>query len=214
MRRWRHEQARRPLYPCSTDGQTVENQLRDLQSISDRLGWTVVAIYRDEGISGAKGRDQRPGFDQMLRGVARKEFDILAAWSVDRLGRSLQHLVTFLAEINARCVDLYLHTQGLDTSTPAGRALFGMLSVFAEFERAILVDRVKAGVNRARAHGKHCGRPPLPSAKAEAICKLLGTGMSLAQIAKKVGVGVATVHRVKQTMTTNGNPDPADQHAA
>ena len=76
----------------STDGQTVENQLRDLQSISDRLGWTVVAIYRDEGISGAKGRDQRPGFDQMLRGVARKEFDIIAAWSVDRLGRSLQEV--------------------------------------------------------------------------------------------------------------------------
>ena len=183
----------------STDGQTVENQRQELQAVADRLGWTVVAIFSDQGISGAKGRDQRPGFDQMLRGVARKEFDIIAAWSVDRLGRSLQHLVTFLNEINARCVDLYLHTQGLDTSTPAGRALFGMLSVFSEFERAILVDRVKAGVNRAKAQGKHCGRPPLPSAKAEAIRKLLGTGMSLAQIAKKVGVGVATVHRVKQT---------------
>jgi DNA invertase Pin-like site-specific DNA recombinase len=150
----------------STDGQTVENQLRELQAVADRLGWTVVATFSDQGISGAKGRDQRPGFDQMLKGVARKEFDIIATWSVDRLGRSLQHLVTFLAEINARCVDLYLHTQGLDTSTPAGRALFGMLSVFSEFERAILVDRVKAGVNRAKAQGKHCGRrrsrPPKP----------------------------------------------------
>jgi DNA invertase Pin-like site-specific DNA recombinase len=198
----------------STDGQTVENQRQELQAVADRLGWTVVATFSDQGISGAKGRDQRPGFDQMLKGVARKEFDIIATWSVDRLGRSLQHLVTFLAEINARCVDLYLHTQGLDTSTPAGRALFGMLSVFSEFERAILVDRVKAGVNRAKAQGKHCGRPPLPSAKAEAIRKLLGTGMSLAQIAKKVGVGVATVHRVKQTVTVNDNADPADWHAA
>jgi DNA invertase Pin-like site-specific DNA recombinase len=183
----------------STDGQTVENQRRELQAVADRLGWIVVATFSDQGISGAKGRDQRPGFDQMLRGVARKEFDIIAAWSVDRLGRSLQHLVTFLAEINARGVDLYLHTQGLDTSTPAGRALFGMLSVFSEFERAILVDRVKAGVNRAKAQGKHCGRPPLASTKAEAIRALLGTGTSLSRIAKKVGVGVGTVHRVKQT---------------
>jgi DNA invertase Pin-like site-specific DNA recombinase len=198
----------------STDGQTVENQRQELQAVADRLGWIVVATFSDQGISGAKGRDQRPGFDQMLRGVARKEFDIIAAWSVDRLGRSLQHLVTFLAEINARGVDLYLHTQGLDTSTPAGRALFGMLSVFSEFERAILVDRVKAGVNRAKAQGKHCGRPPLASTKAEAIRKLLGTGMSLAQIAKKVGVGVGTVHRVKKTVTANGNADPADQQAA
>jgi DNA invertase Pin-like site-specific DNA recombinase len=198
----------------STDGQTVENQLRELQAVADRLGWTVVATFSDQGISGAKVRDQRSGLDLLLRGVARKEFDMVAVWSVDRLGRSLQHLVSFLSEINARCVDLYLHTQGLDTSTPAGRALFGMLSVFSEFERAILVDRVKAGVNRAKAQGKHCGRPPLAPAKAEAIRKLLGTGMSLAQIAKKVGVGVATVHRVKKTVTANGNADPADQHAA
>ena len=182
--------------------------------MANRLGWTVVAIYRDEGISGTKGRDQRPGFDQMLKGVTRKEFDLIAAWSVDRLGRSLQNLVTFLTEISARCVDLYLHTQGLDTSTPAGRALFGMLSVFSEFERAILVDRVKAGVNRAKAQGKHCGRPPLAPSKAETIRTLLGTGMSLSQIAKKVGVGVGTVHRIKQTMTANGDADPADQQAA
>src|SRR3954471_24485497 len=153
----------------STDGQTVENQLRELQAVADRLRWAVVATFCDQGISGAKGRDQRPGFDQMLRGVARKEFDIIAAWSVDRLGRSLQHLVTFLTEINARCVDLYLHTQGLDTSTPAGRALFGMLSVFSEFERAILVDRVKAGLNRAKSQGRHCGRPPLAPTKVEAV---------------------------------------------
>jgi DNA invertase Pin-like site-specific DNA recombinase len=185
----------------STDGQTVENQLRELQAVADRLGWTVVATFSDQGISGAKGRDQRSGLDLLLRGVARKEFDMVAVWSVDRLGRSLQHLVSFLSEINARCVDLYLHTQGLDTSTPAGRALFGMLSVFSEFERAILVDRVKAGVNRAKAQGKHCGRPPLAPAKAEAIRKLLGTGMSLAQIAKKVGVGVGTVHRVSNPLS-------------
>lgn len=195
---------------CSTDGQTVENQLRELQAVADRLGWTVVATFSDHGISGTKGRDQRPGFDQMLKGIARKEFDLVAAWSVDRLGRSLQHLVSFLAEINAKGVDLYLHTQGLDTSTPAGRALFGMLSVFSEFERSILVDRVKSGVNRAKAQGKHCGRPPLAAAKTDAIRELLGTGLSMAQIAKKLKVGVATVHRVKQATGASGVSVPGD----
>lgn len=182
----------------STDGQTVENQLRDLRAVADRLGWTVVAVYNDEGVSGAKGRDQRPGFDRMLKGVARREFDLIAAWSVDRLGRSLQHLVGFLTEINARGIDLYLHTQGLDTSTPAGRALYGVLSVFSEFERAILIDRVKAGIGRARAQGKHCGRPPLDPAKAESIRRLLASGHSMAKVAKTVGVGVGTVHRIAQ----------------
>lgn len=196
----------------STDGQTVQNQLRDLQAVTDRLGWTVVAVYNDEGVSGAKGRDQRPGFDRMLKGVARREFDLIAAWSVDRLGRSLQHLVGFLSEINARGIDLYLHTQGLDTSTPAGRALFGMLGVFAEFERAILIDRVKAGIGRAKLQGKHCGRPRLDPAKAEMIRRLLATGMSMANVAKEAGVGVGTVHRVKQT--TGSDHSGAQQHAA
>ena len=112
--------------------QTVENQRRVLLDVAERLGWDVVAEYADEGISGAKGREQRPGFDALLRGVARREFDLIAAWSVDRLGRSLQDLVAFLADIQSRGVDLYLHTQGVDTSTPSGRMLFQMLSVFAE----------------------------------------------------------------------------------
>ena len=89
-----------------------------------------------------------------------------------------------------------------------------MLSVFSEFERAILVDRVKTGLNRAKSQGRHCGRPPLAPTKVEAVRALLGTGMSLSQIAKKVGVGVGTVHRIKQTVTANGNADPADQQAA
>lgn len=196
----------------STDGQTVENQLRDLHAVADRLGWTVVAVFTDHGISGAKGRDQRPGYDQLLKGIARKEFDLIAAWSVDRLGRSLQHLVGFLTEINARGVDLYLHTQGVDTSTPAGRAMFSMLSVFSEFERAILASRVKAGVSRAKAQGKHCGRPPLDRAKTETIRRLLATGMSMAKVAKEAGVGVGTVHRIKQT--TGSDHSGTQQHAA
>lgn len=191
----------------STDGQSVENQLRELHAVANRLGWTIVAVFTDEGVSGAKGRDQRPGFDRMLKGVARREFDLIAAWSVDRLGRSLQHLVGFLTEINGRQIDLYLHTQGLDTSTPAGRALYGMLSVFSEFERAILIDRVKAGIGRARAQGKHCGRPRLDPAKAESIRRLLASGQSMAKVARAVGVGVGTVHRIAQDVANDRNDD-------
>ena len=109
-----------------------------MNEVAVRLGWTVVAVFTDEGISGAKGRDQRPGFDALLKGVARKEFDMIAAWSVCRLGRSLQDLVAFLADVQARGVDLYLHQQAIDTSTPSGRMLFQLLGVFSEFETAMI----------------------------------------------------------------------------
>ena len=98
--------------------QTVENQLRDLHQAADRLSWNIVATFTDEGISGAKGRDKRPGLDALMKGIARKDFDMVASWSVCRLGRSLQHLVHLLGELDARGVDLYLHVQAIDTSTP------------------------------------------------------------------------------------------------
>jgi DNA invertase Pin-like site-specific DNA recombinase len=130
----------------STGGQTVENQLRELRQVAERLGWAVVKEFVDQGISGAKGRDQRPALDSMLKAVIRGEVEVVAAWSVDRLGRSLQDLVGVLNDIRARDVDLYLHQQGLDTSTPSGRAMYQMLGVFAEFERQILIERTKAGL--------------------------------------------------------------------
>src|SRR5512132_2954077 len=135
----------------STDGQTTSNQQRELDAAVERHDWKVVEVFKDQGVSGKNGREQRPAFDRLLRGVIRKDFDIVAAWSVDRLGRSLQHLLSFLAELKAKGIDLYLHQQGVDTSTPAGKALFQMLGVFAEFERAIIQERVRAGIARARA---------------------------------------------------------------
>ncbi len=106
----------------STDGQTTENQQRELQAAVERNGWTIAAEYIDHGISGAKGRKDRAQFDALLRAVARKEVDVVAAWSVDRLGRSLQDLIGFLADLQAKGVDLYLHQQAVDTSTPSGKA--------------------------------------------------------------------------------------------
>lgn len=185
----------------SSDSQTVENQRRELYAVAERLGWTVVAELADEGISGAKGRDKRPAFDRLMQMIARREIDLIGCWSVDRLGRSLQHLVTFLGEINSRSVDLYLHTQGLDTSTPAGRAMFSMLSVFAEFERSILRERIMAGLARSRAEGKRSGRPPLDPLKADRIRAELSKGTGLNATARKIRVGVATVHRIKREIT-------------
>ena len=181
-------------------GQTVENQLRDLHAVAERSGWTVAHIFADEGISGKHGREKRPAFDAMMTAITRREIDLVASWSVCRIGRSLQHRVAFLAEINASNVDLYLHQQSIDTSTPAGRALFGMLSVFSELERSLIAERVKSGLNRARAAGKHCGRPKLEPAKVQTVEKLLTKGMSIDAIAKRAKVGVGTVCRIKTRM--------------
>jgi DNA invertase Pin-like site-specific DNA recombinase len=184
----------------TSDGQTVENQLRDLNLAAERLGWTIVAHYSDEGISGAKGRDKRPGLDALMKGIARREFQMVASWSVCRLGRSLQHLVTLLGDLDARGVDLYLHVQGLDTSTPSGRAMFQMLGVFSEFERAMISERVRASLRRVKAEGQRLGRPPLDPVKDRRIRKMLNQGISISQTARTVKVGLATVHKIKTAM--------------
>ena len=182
------------------NGQTTENQLRELREVAERQGWEVAEVFTDEGISGSKGRDKRPGLNAMLQGVARKEFDVVAAWSVDRLGRSLQDLIGTLNELKAKGVDLYLHKQGLDTSTPAGKAMFQMLGVFAEFEREIIAERIHAGLARAREQGtksgKPIGRPPTSKARRRAVLKARKAGRSIRWIAVELGMSTATVQLV------------------
>lgn len=184
----------------SKSSQTVENQNRELNVIADRLGWEIVAVLSDEGISGSKGRDKRPAFDALMTMVSRKEIDMIACWSVDRLGRSLQHLVSFLQEINDRNINLYLHQQNLDTSTPSGRAMFQMMSVFAELEKSLIQNRVRAGLKRAKKAGVKLGRPKLDHEKKKRIEKLLRDGKSINSIAKTVKVGNGTVHRLKSKL--------------
>jgi len=179
-------------------GQTIENQLQPLQEAARRLGWTVVAIYRDEGISGTKGRDRRPGLDDLLKGVARREFDLVAAWSVCRLGRSLPDLIGLLGELRSRDIDLYLHQQALDTSTPSGRMLFGMLGVFAEFERAMIRDRVLAGLDRARSSGRRLGRPPMAPIKIERVRRALDEGHGVRETARLLKMSAAKVSEIKR----------------
>ncbi|MGF6758254.1 DNA invertase Pin-like site-specific DNA recombinase [Paraburkholderia sp. GAS42] len=191
----------------STDSQTTDNQLLELRTAAERHGWEIVAEYVDHAVSGAKGRDKRPDFDRMLKSANRREFDLIAAWSVDRLGRSLINLIDFMEEIRAKGVGLYLHQQNIDTTTPAGRAMFQMCGVFAEFERAMVQERVHAGLDRARAQGKTFGRPRIAGPREEQILALAATGLGMLKIAKQVGVGTGTVQRIiaeQKAATTAG----------
>jgi DNA invertase Pin-like site-specific DNA recombinase len=186
----------------STDNQTTANQERELRAAADRMGYEIVKVYRDQGISGAKGRDLRPAFDALCKDAARRQFDMVMAWSVDRLGRSLQGLVEFLSELHALKIDLFLHQQGIDTTTPGGKAMFQMMGVFAEFERSMIRERVKSGLDRARAQGKSLGRPPIDAKVEAAITKALRKGKTgIRKTAALHGVGVGTVQRIKAALT-------------
>jgi len=180
----------------STGEQTTANQRRELEAVAAKAGWNVVAVFEDAGISGAKSREHRPGYDALLKAVTRREVDLVAAWSVDRIGRSMPDLVSFLTELHARGADLYLHQQALDTSTPAGRAMFQMMGVFAEFERSMIQERVKAGLARAVADGTKLGRPKVAGATEVAIKAARAEGKGIQKIAKELGVGVSVVQRV------------------
>src|SRR5215475_5000892 len=199
----------------STDdkGQSTENQKAALRAWARNAGHTIVKVYEDLGISGTKGRDKRPDFDAMLKAAVRREFDILAVWSSDRLGRSLKHLVEVLETIRDTGCGLYIHTQAVDTTTPAGRALFGMLAIFAEFEHEMIRERVKAGMAgikdklardgkfTARGSGKvrtRLGRPAPEAKKLEAARQELAKGTGIIKTAKLTGLGVGTVHRLKR----------------
>jgi DNA invertase Pin-like site-specific DNA recombinase len=182
----------------STDDQTVENQRQALQAVAERRGWQVTAIYRDEGISGSKTRHSRPGLDQMLKDGQRRKFDILAAWSIDRLGRSLADLLDTLAHLKACGIALYLDQQNVDTSTPAGEAMFQMIGVFAQFERALIRERVKLGMARAIAAGRRVGRPATDAALLDRAKIELAKGTGVLKTARLVGLGTGTVQKLKK----------------
>jgi DNA invertase Pin-like site-specific DNA recombinase len=180
----------------STSKQETSYQRRELEAVAKRSGWQVVKVYEDAGISGAKGRDQRPGLDALLKAVNAKEFDMVATWSVDRLGRSLTDLLSILQSLRDKDVDLFLHQQGLDTSTTAGRAMFQMLGVFAEFERGIIRERVNAGLARAREKGVVLGRRPIAPAVEKRIRQLRAKGTGILKIGRTLGIGTSVVQRV------------------
>ena len=184
----------------STDKQTVENQVRELRQIAERRGWQVVEEYSDAGISGSKGRDQRPGLDRMLKDASRRRFDVVMAWAIDRLGRSLIDLLGTIQGLEAAGVDLFLEQQAIDTTTPAGKLMFQVTGAFAEFERSMIRQRVNAGLRRAVEQGKQLGRPKIAPAIEKRILTHLRKGMGILKVAETCGVGTGTVQRIKKEM--------------
>ena len=190
------EMKRAVLYlRVSKNEQTIENQRLELERVATVKGWKVIATFKDEGISGAFGREVRAQYDTMLKQGVQAKFDVVLAWDVSRLSRSLVDLVTTLDELHACGIDLYLHQQAIDTTTPAGKAMFQMCGVFAEFERGILSERVKAGLNRAKEEGKTLGRP-MKFANIKKIVEDRGRGKTIRQIANEQRLSVGKVHKL------------------
>ena len=181
----------------STDSQEVENQIKLLKEICRSKNYQLVDVISDV-MSGAKGRQDRKGFDRLIKGSIRKEWDSILVWSVDRLGRSLKDLVSFLDEINSVGCDLYIHQSGIDTSTPSGKMMFQMIGVFAEFERSMISERVKLGLQRT---DKKLGRPTnMNTGMVESIKFMRDKGIGIKKIATDLQVGVGTVYKVLENV--------------
>ena len=198
----------------STDKQTNENQLRELRQIAERKGWEVVHEYHDAGISGAKSRESRPGLDQMLKDAQRRRFDVVMAWAIDRLGRSLIDLLGTIQTLEACGVDLYLDQQAIDTTTPTGKLMFQITGAFAEFERSMIRQRVRAGLKRAVKSGKQLGRPKIDPAVEKRIQAQLRAKKGMLAIARDLKVGTGTVQRVKREMEATGPLTPRQPREA
>lgn len=172
--------------------QSPEPQLRDLRELASRRGFQIVREYVDKGVSGARG--SRPGLNDLLADARRRRFDAILVWKLDRLGRSMIHLVLLLEEFKELGVGLISFTEGLDFTTPSGKLVYQVISAFAEFERDCIRERVQAGMPNARARGKRIGRPPV-SVDAADVARLRGQGASWREIAQKLGVGATTARR-------------------
>ena len=181
----------------STDKQTVENQELQLRQVAELRGWEVVEIYSDAGISGSKGRADRPGLDQMLNDASRRHFDIVLVWAIDRLGRSLIDLLGTIQHLEAVGCDLFIDQQSIDTTTPMGKLIFQVCGTFAEFERSMIQQRIHAGLRRAKAEGKTLGRPKVDEATQAAIRRSLEQGVGIKKTAATLGCGIGTVIRVR-----------------
>jgi DNA invertase Pin-like site-specific DNA recombinase len=181
----------------STSKQTVENQLRELREVAKRNGWTVAHELSDEGISGAKGRKERPAFDALHKMIARREIDLVMCWSIDRLGRSITDLVSLMAELEVKGVDFYSHIQAIDSRTPAGRLSFAIFSAIAEFEKSIIRERVVAGLERAKAEGKRLGRPTNVNENTKVAVRLMREkGAPIHRIARELKIGFGTTQKI------------------
>lgn len=180
--------------------QAIENQTIQLQKLADLEEWKNITIFQDEGISGAKGREERPGFDDLLYQVGRGYFDIVAAWSIDRLGREPKDLFELNALAQKKKVTLFFYQERIDTSTAAGELYFTVMAGMAKFERRRLQERVMAGLERARSQGKKLGRPTVVDPELiEKVLTLRQQGHGIKKISKDAGCAVGTVYNILDT---------------
>ncbi len=179
----------------SKQDQNIENQRLELEQVASARGWRIVGTFKDEGISGAFGREVRAQYDAMLKQGVQAKYDVVLAWDVSRLSRSLSDLISTLDELHACGIDLYLHQQAIDTTNPAGKAMFQMCGVFAEFERAMLSERVKSGLKRAKQAGKILGRP-VKVANIKHILAERDSGKTIRQIAASNDLSIGKVHKI------------------
>jgi len=181
----------------STLDQNLENQQIKLREIAKLKGYESIVEYSDKGISGKHGRDIRTGFDALIKDATSKNFDMILVWSVDRLGRSLQDLISFLNEIHSVGCNLYIHNSQMDTSTPAGKMLFSVMATVSEFERSLISERVKLGMQRAVADGRKLGRPSkLNDGLKHSIRYMKSQNVGIRKISRDLGVGVGTIYKV------------------
>jgi DNA invertase Pin-like site-specific DNA recombinase len=173
-------------------GQDVEVQARELREFAARRGWTVEAEFSDSGISGAK--ESRPALDRMLQAAKRRKFDGILIWKLDRIGRSLKHLVNLLGELESVGCALVSFSDNMDLSTPQGKLMFGIIGAMAEFERSLICERVKAGIAHRRLKGLKVGGRAALDLDMEEIKRLRSSGLSLAAIGKELGTTAKTIH--------------------
>ena len=189
------------------NGQHPEMQLAELREYASRRGWNIIGEYVDEGISGSK--ESRPQLNRLMADVHRRKFEIVLVWKIDRFGRSLKHLVNALADLDAYGVAFVSLRDNLDLSTPSGRLMFQIIGAMAEFERALIQERVRAGLKSARARGQRLGRPRI-SVDASQVAQLRASGASWSEISQQLGIGVGTAVRAFQQVSKNpGKLPPA-----
>jgi DNA invertase Pin-like site-specific DNA recombinase len=174
------------------NNQDPEMQLSELREYAERRGWQIVEEFTDQGVSGCK--ESRPALNRLMADACRRRFDAILVWKIDRFGRSLKHLVNALAELAALGVAFISLRDNLDLSTPSGRLMFQIIGAMAEFERALIQERVRAGLRNARNKGKKLGRPRV-TVDASKIAFLRTQGRSWAEIVAEMGVGKGTAQR-------------------
>jgi DNA invertase Pin-like site-specific DNA recombinase len=181
----------------STDKQQTSNQVLVLKEIAERSGYNIIQIYEDKGISGSKGREDRPALNQMMKDATHRKFDMVMCWSIDRLGRSISHLIEIMNELNGLKIDMFFSQQSIDTTQSSGRMLFSIMGAIGEFEKSLITERVLAGLDRARKNGTKLGRPSnMTDGLKSAILILKDKGLGVRETCRKLGIGCATYYKV------------------